>query len=427
MISLRASHAGGPFRVVVGVTGGIAAYKACTLVRILVKAGIDVTVVPTHAALDMVGATTWEALSGKPVYVDVTDDAPHVTHVRLGKEADLVVVAPTTAHTLAKVSAGLADNLLTSTLLVATCPVMLVPAMHTEMWLNPATQTNVATLRSRGIDVVEPAVGRLTGPDSGPGRMPEPETIASLVFKRLGMGEEAEEAVPESAPIQDLAGLKIAISAGGTREAIDPVRFIGNNSTGSFGAHLSAEASRRGASTRFVGANVSESVVKLAATADVVEVVSTEQLMNAMDEAAHWADVVVMSAAVADFRPEVSHASKQKKSGAKTRTLTLVENPDILAELAHHRRREGQLVMGFAAETGDSAGTVLEYGQQKARRKGADLMVINEVGTGKGFGEIPTVVTIVDGAGNVIASGRGTKADVSRVILDAVASVRSGN
>ncbi len=432
MTAPRASQSGGPHHVVVGVTGGIAAYKACILVRLLLKAGLDVTVIPTRAALDMVGRTTWEALTGKPVYTDVTDDAAGVAHVRIGQEADLVIVAPATANTMAKIRAGAADNLLTSTILVATCPVIIAPAMHTEMWFNPATQENVTVLRERGLDVLEPAVGRLTGPDSGPGRMPEPEDLAEYVLSRLSDDDELAPVPPsvsvatarDEVPTQDLVGCHVVVSAGGTHEAIDPVRYIGNNSSGVFGVEIAAEALRRGARVTLAAANIPSSTLARAAGATIVPVVSAAELHEAMDSAAQDADIIIMSAAVADFRPAAPAATKQKKTGESERVVELVENPDILADLAHNRRRDGQTVVGFAAETGDESGSVAEYGRQKAARKGADLMVINEVGTSKGFGNVSTSITLIDRAGSVYATGTGSKGQLARVILDTISSWR---
>ncbi|MCF2706438.1 bifunctional phosphopantothenoylcysteine decarboxylase/phosphopantothenate--cysteine ligase CoaBC [Arcanobacterium haemolyticum] len=413
---------GGPFRVVVGVTGGIAAYKSCILVRELKKAGVDVDVVPTRAALGMVGRTTWEALSGHPVYTDVDDDASGVAHVRYGQNADLVVVAPTTANTLAKIRAGFADNLLTSTIIAARCPVILVPAMHTEMWLNPATVENVSVLRERGVTVVEPAVGRLTGPDSGPGRMPEPEDIARIVLARLAemAAKTGTEGTPQTP--QDLRGMSIVISAGGTREAIDPVRFLGNRSTGSFGIHIANAAHERGAQVTLVAANIDESLLSQVTGASIRRVVSAADLSRVMHEEATRADVVIMAAAVADFRPAEASDVKHKKNDAIW-TLELIENPDILADLAAHRPHNGQIVVGFAAETGDDHASVLEYGRRKAAKKGADLMVINEVGTAKGFGEIDTSISIIDSQGHTLGSGQGPKAHVAHVVLDAISRI----
>ncbi len=436
MTDSRASREGGPHHVVVGVTGGIAAYKACILVRLLMKAGLDVTVIPTRAALEMVGRTTWEALTGRTVHTDVADDAAGVAHVRMGQQADLVIVAPTTANTIAKLRAGVADNLLTSTILVATCPVILAPAMHTEMWLNAATRDNVKVLRERGLEVLDPAVGRLTGPDSGPGRMSEPEDLAELVLARVATESNTHHASGNGSLVSpgvesdggessgDLRDRHVVVSAGGTHEAIDPVRYIGNNSSGIFGVEIAAEALRRGARVTLVAANVEASTLEVASGATLVPVVSAAELHDAMDRAAKSADIIVMSAAVADFRPAHVTDTKQKKSGESERVLELVENPDILADLALNRRRAGQTIVGFAAETGDESGSVVDYGRQKAARKGADLMVINEVGSRRGFGNVSTSITLIDRAGMVHATGTGSKSHMARVIFDTISSWR---
>lgn len=398
-------------RVVVGVTGGIAAYKACILVRLLRKAGHDVHVIPTAAALDMVGRTTWEALSGHPVYSEVNDEASSVTHVRLGHGADLIIVAPATANTMAKLRAGIADNLLTSTVLAARCPVLVAPAMHSEMWLNPATQENASVLRERGFRIIEPATGRLTGADSGIGRLPEPEDLCEAVLCEL-------------ASDTSLAGRRVVISAGGTHEAIDPVRYIGNNSSGHFGVALAREARHRGAEVTLVAANVDAGVLRDARGIDIQKVVSARELHSVMKENAQEADILVMAAAVADFRPASVAASKQKKNGSSTRALELVENPDILADLAQHRQRKAQLIVGFAAETGDSSGSVLEYGRAKAARKGADLMVINEVGGQSGFGNVDTAITMIDAAGTVHGSGEGSKPEMASLLFDTILNLQ---
>ena len=414
MSGSRAPRQGGPYRIVVGVTGGIAAYKACTLVRRLQDAGADVTVIPTPRALDMVGRATWEALTGKPVHTEVAEDAAHVAHVRHGGWADAVVVAPATADTIAKMRAGMADNLLTSTLLAARCPILLAPAMHTEMWLNPATADNVRTLRERGVLVMDPASGRLTGSDSGPGRLPEPEDVAAEVLSLLDGLDAAGS----------FAGLTVAVSAGGTHEAVDPVRFLGNRSTGRFGVDIARQASRRGARAILVAANVSGDL--LAGTpAEVRTVESAADMHAAMDAAAREADVVVMAAAVADYRPAAYERTKQKKGASGARVLELVENPDILADLSRRRRREGQTVVGFAAETGDDSATVWEHGRAKAIRKGSDLTVVNRVGDAAGFGDVDTAIAIVDGTGATVAEARGSKAELAGIILDAISAWRT--
>ncbi|MBL0888551.1 bifunctional phosphopantothenoylcysteine decarboxylase/phosphopantothenate--cysteine ligase CoaBC [Myceligenerans indicum] len=412
-------------RILLGVSGGIAAYKAVLLLRLLREQGHAVRVIPTRAALRFVGAPTFEALSGEPVTTEVFDDVPGVQHVALGQGADLVVVAPATADLLARAAAGRSDDLLTSTLLTARCPVVMAPAMHTEMWEHPATRANVATLRERGVHVIEPASGRLTGKDTGPGRLPEPEDIAR---EALGVITGA----PAGAG-RDLAGRNVVVSAGGTREPIDPVRFIGNRSSGRQGVALAAAAAARGAHVTLVAANIDPSVLEPLTPAPpgapdvtVVPVGTTAQLADAVHAAAAAADVVVMAAAVADFRPETVPEAKIKKvAGRHPEPIRLVENPDILAGLARERRRPGQLVVGFAAETGDAQAGVLEHGRRKARRKGADLLVVNAVGEQQGFGTTSNEVTVLDGAGEVVARAEGSKRVVADAVWDAVLKTRS--
>ncbi|WP_073222511.1 bifunctional phosphopantothenoylcysteine decarboxylase/phosphopantothenate--cysteine ligase CoaBC [Streptomyces sp. NBRC 110465] len=370
-------------KVVLGVSGGIAAYKACELLRRLTESGHDVRVVPTAASLHFVGAATWSALSGHPVSDEVWQDVHEVPHVRIGQEADLVVVAPATADMLAKAAHGLADDLLTNTLLTARCPVVFAPAMHTEMWEHPATQENVATLRRRGAVVIEPAVGRLTGVDTGKGRLPDPGEIFEVCRRVLARG------VPEP----DLAGRHVVISAGGTREPLDPVRFLGNRSSGKQGYALARTAVARGARVTLIETGTG---LPDPAGADVLRVGTAVQLREAVVKAAADADAVVMAAAVADFRPSEYAAGKiKKKDGEEAPALTLVRNPDILAEVAGERSRPGQIVVGFAAETDD----VLANGRAKLRRKGCDLLVVNEVGEHKTFGseENEAVVLAADG------------------------------
>ena len=393
-------------RIVLGVAGGIAAYKAVLLLRLLREDGHAVRVVPTRAALEFVGRATWEALSGQPVTTDVFEDVDQVAHVAVGKQADLVIVAPATADLLARAATGQADDLLTATLLVARCPVLLAPAMHTEMWEHPATVANVATLRERGVHVLDPAAGRLTGTDTGPGRLPEPEQIA-----------EAALALVTDRP-QDLAGRHVVVSAGGTREPLDPVRFLGNRSSGRQGVALARTAQARGAHVTLVAANID---VPVPAGLDVVHAETGAELRDAVRAAAKDADVVVMAAAVADFRPRTSAGSKiKKRPGDAVTVLELVETVDILAELAADRLRAGQVVVGFAAETGDETGSVLEHGRAKARRKGADLLVVNAVGGGRGFGSDVNEITILDGAGAVVAEATGSKDAVADAVWDAV-------
>ncbi len=348
-------------RVVLGVAGGIAAYKAVELLRRLTESGHDVTVVPTRAALEFVGAPTWSALSGKPVRTDVWTDVHEVPHVRLGQEADLVVVAPATADLLARAAHGLADDLLTNVLLTARCPVVLAPAMHTEMWEHAATQANVALLRSRGVQVVEPAVGRLTGKDSGKGRLPDPAELYDVAVRAL------------AGRPQDLAGRRVVVSAGGTREHLDPVRFLGNRSSGKQGYALARTAAGRGAEVVLV----SSAGLPDPAGVTVRRVTSALELHDAVLAEGKAADVVVMAAAVADYRPVERLATKRKKTD--TLTVELVQNPDVLAELVA-QRRPGQVLVGFAAETGDADGDVLTHGRAKLARKGCDLLVVNEVG-----------------------------------------------
>jgi phosphopantothenoylcysteine decarboxylase / phosphopantothenate---cysteine ligase len=389
--------------IVLGVSGGVAAYKAAFVLRAFTEAGHDVRVVPTPGALQFVGAATFEALSGNPVTTDVWSDVPEVAHVRIGQNADLVVVAPATADLLARAAMGRADDLLTATLLTASCPVVFVPAMHTEMWLHPATQDNVATLRRRGAVVLPPAVGRLTGPDSGPGRMPEPADIAALAMVVLKHGAAA------LAP--DLAGRRLVISAGGTREPLDPVRYLGNRSSGKQGWALARVAAARGAEVVLVAANVD---LPVPFGVRVVPVGTAEELRTAMLSEAGDADVVVMSAAVADFRPENAAATKLKKGSAgEPSAVPLVRNPDVLAELVT-KRTPGQLVVGFAAETGDDEADVLTHARTKLARKGCDLLVVNDVSAGQVFGRSENAVVVLAADGSAI--------DVPQDSKDAVAA-----
>ncbi|WP_407317787.1 bifunctional phosphopantothenoylcysteine decarboxylase/phosphopantothenate--cysteine ligase CoaBC [Isoptericola halotolerans] len=405
-------------RILLGVSGGIAAYKAVLLLRLLREQGHAVRVIPTAAALRFVGAPTFEALSGEPVSTEVFDDVPGVQHVALGQGADLVVVAPATADLLARAAAGRADDLLTSTLLTVRCPVVMAPAMHTEMWDHPATRANVATLRDRGVEVIDPASGRLTGADTGPGRLPEPEEIARAALAAVA-------GRPAGAPggRQDLTGRHVVVSAGGTREAIDPVRFLGNRSSGRQGVALAEAALARGAEVTLVAANLPDALTgpSTSAGARVVPVTSALELREAVRAAAVGADVVVMAAAVADFRPSRTPAAKIKKvAGAPPAPIELVENPDVLAELAADRLRPGQVVVGFAAETGDGSGSVLDHGRAKARRKGADLLAVNAVGQDLGFGSDVNDVTVLDGRGETVTTVAGSKREVADGLWDAI-------
>jgi phosphopantothenoylcysteine decarboxylase/phosphopantothenate--cysteine ligase len=390
------------------VGGGIAAYKVADLLRKLTEAGHDVNVVPTASALQFVGAATWAALSHHPVASDVWTAAEDVPHVRLGRQAELVIVAPATADLLARAAHGLADDLLTNTLLTARCPVLFVPAMHTEMWEHPATEANVALLRGRGAVVLDPATGRLTGTDTGKGRLPEPLEIARLVELLLH--------VPTALPY-DLAGRHVVISAGGTREPLDPVRFLGNASSGKQGYALASVAAARGARVTLVAANVD---LADPAGAEMVRVGSAVELRDAVHKAAEEADVVVMAAAVADFRPTGTADHKIKKSGQPPAPIPLEENPDVLAELVA-ARRPGTLLVGFAAETGDSSGTVLDHGRAKLARKGCDYLVVNAVGPGKAFGQSHNAGVILGADGTEKVVDFGPKAVLAAALWDTVA------
>ncbi|MFE2171228.1 bifunctional phosphopantothenoylcysteine decarboxylase/phosphopantothenate--cysteine ligase CoaBC [Streptomyces sp. NPDC059447] len=393
-------------KVVLGVSGGIAAYKACELLRRLTESGHDVRVVPTAASLNFVGEATWAALSGNPASTEVWESVHEVPHVRIGQGADLVVVAPATADMLAKAAHGLADDLLTNTLLTARCPVVFAPAMHTEMWEHPATQENVATLRRRGALVIEPAVGRLTGKDTGKGRLPDPEEIFEVCRQVLRRGATAE---------RDLAGRHVVVSAGGTREPLDPVRFLGNRSSGKQGYALARTAVARGARVTLVAANTA---LADPAGVDVVRVGTAVQLREAVLKAASEADAVVMAAAVADFRPaEYAGGKIKKKDGEDPAPVALVRNPDVLAEVSADRAREGQVVVGFAAETDD----VLANGRAKLRRKGCDLLVVNEVGEAKTFGSEENEAVVLGSDGSELQVPYGPKEVLADVIWDQVA------
>ena len=395
-------------RVVLGVSGGIAAYKACELLRRFTESGHDVTVVPTASALEFVGAPTWAALSGKEIATGVFENITEVPHVRLGQQADLVVVAPATANTLARAAHGLADDLLTNVLLTARCPVVFAPAMHTETWEHPATVENVATLRRRGAIVIEPAEGRLTGKDTGKGRLPEPDEIFALCADVL--------ARPGAA--FDLVGRRVVVSAGGTREYLDPVRFLGNRSSGLQGYAIARAAASRGADVVLVAANVS---LPDPAGVKVVRVETTAQLREEVVTAATGADAVVMAAAPADFRPTtVSDAKIKKATDGSAPTIELAQNPDVLHEISHHRSRPGSVVVGFAAETGDETGTVLDLARAKLARKGCDLLVVNDVSGGAVFGSPDNQAVILAADGAAVDVPSGSKSALAQVIWDLV-------
>lgn len=416
-----------PLRIVIGVGGGIAAFKAAHLVRFFKEAGHDVHVIPTESALNFVGRPTFEALSGNPVSTTVWDNVDSVQHVRLGQEADLIVVAPATADLMARLAHGRADDLLTASCLVATCPVVIAPAMHTEMWEHPATRENVATLRRHGTIVLEPAHGRLTGKDTGAGRMPEPDHIGtlSLAALRNPLGFN-----------HSLAGRRVVVTAGGTHESLDPVRYLGNASSGRQGYAIADMAAQRGAHVHLIAAHTED--LQTPSGAQVTRVSSALELKAAVDKAAQDADVVIMAAAVADFRPATKSDSKMKKNSSDSlETIELTENPDILAGLVS-QRKEGTiaadtLIVGFAAETGDATASPLEHAKAKFLRKGCDLLMANAVGEGKVFGQDhsagwllsnPEGSDSVDGlAVKEIASGH--KLDVAGQILDEVGHLTS--
>jgi phosphopantothenoylcysteine decarboxylase/phosphopantothenate--cysteine ligase len=406
-------------RVVVGVAGGIAAYKACSVIRQLTEAGHQVRVVPTESALRFVGAATFEALSGHPVHTGVFDDVPQVPHVRLGQEADLVVVAPATADVLARAVAGRADDLLTATLLTARCPVLFVPAMHTEMWLHPATADNVATLRGRGSVVLEPATGRLTGADTGPGRLPEPEEISTFAELLLARAD----ALPH-----DLAGVKVLVSAGGTREPLDPVRFIGNRSSGKQGYAVARVAAQRGADVTLIAGHTAG--LADPAGVEMVHISSAVQLQDAVSKHAPDANVLVMAAAVADFRPTHFATTKIKKGASEPTSIELTRNDDVLAGTVRSRA-DGQLpnmraIVGFAAETGDANGDVLFHARAKLARKGCDLLVVNAVGEGKAFEVDSNDGWLLAADGTESTLEHGSKTLMASRIVDAVTTFLQG-
>ena len=404
---------GAAARIVLGVAGGIAAYKSCELIRRLRADGHSVKVVPTESALNFVGAATFEALSGQSVATGVFTDVASVAHVRIGQEADLVIVAPATADLLARAAAGRADDLLTASLLVTRAPVLMAPAMHTEMWLHPATVANVATLRERGVAVIDPAVGRLTGADSGPGRLPDPDHLAALG----GLLLDRPDALP-----QDLVGRRVLVTSGGTREPLDPVRYLGNRSSGKQGHALAMVAAARGADVTLISAN---SALNPPPGVREVRVGTALELAAAVQEHVAGVDAIVMAAAVADFRPAALRESKIKKQpGQEPDPLPLAVNPDILRGLVERRMGEFPLIIGFAAETGDESGSVLDHGRRKLTRKGCDLLVVNPVGAAgfeTGFESDVNQATILGRDGSAIGVPLMSKTALAAAVWDAVA------
>ena len=450
----------GTRRIVVGVSGSISAYKATFIIRQLRAAGHEVKVVASAAALKFIGESTLAALSGAPVASQLFSDAGAVEHVAIAEWAQLLLIAPASADLIAKLAVGRADDMLTTTALTTTAPIVISPAMHTLMWQHPATVANVEILRSRGVKVIEPASGRLTGKDSGPGRLPEPEQIVAQALEFLrqsehfkaasngggaqvvdavqNQGEHSQDQPGQNQPdqdlaaqdlqfSQDLAGKHFVISAGGTREAIDPVRFLGNRSSGRQGTALARAAVERGAHVTLVAANIEAALLaQLPEQVEVVKVVSALQLRDAVHEAGRSAQVIVMCAAVADFRPKTYAGFKLKKSTDsgetdKSYTLELVENPDILAGLAAQRLNEGQVIVGFAAETGDEHTSALEYGRRKALKKGADLLAVNTVGATSGFGDVANEIHVLDSHGQQVGHSAGSKLQVARDLVELIA------
>lgn len=396
----------GRLTVVLGITGGIAAYKAVGVARAFVLAGHDVKIVATEGALRFVGRPTLEAISRNPVHTDLYEGVAEVRHVALGQRADLIVIAPATAHTIASLAAGLAGDLLGTTVLASTAPLVIAPAMHTEMWEHPATVANIAMLRSRGVTVVGPDSGHLTGNDVGVGRMAEPEVIATAALALVGP--------------RDFEGRHLLISAGGTREPLDPVRFLGNRSSGRQGVSLARAALARGASVTLVAANLE---VDAPTGAVVVEVETAAELESAMRARADAADTIIMTAAVADFRPSTVAEGKIKKDSiGEALQLVLERTPDVLAGLSAGRR-PGQRVVGFAAETEPDDNALLQIGGEKARRKGVDMLVVNRVGRHEGFASATNSVIVLDGDGSVVSRAEGDKLSVAHRILDLLAEV----
>jgi phosphopantothenoylcysteine decarboxylase/phosphopantothenate--cysteine ligase len=388
--------------IVVGITGGIAAYKAVGVVRAFVLAGHSVQVVATDAALRFVGKPTLEAISRNPVHTDLYDGVAEVRHVAIGQAADLIVVAPATANFIAQLAGGFAADLLGNTILASTAPILIAPAMHTEMWQNAATVANIQTITGREIHIIGPAVGQLTGKDSGPGRMSEPDDIVAAALALAGRSG-------------DLAGKRIVVTAGGTREPLDPVRFIGNRSSGKQGIAVAMAAVSRGAEVTLIGANLE---VDAPGQVAVLHVGTTLELAEAVALAAVDADVVIMAAAVADYRPEsVAPAKIKKETQGDILQLTLVKNPDILHDLSLSKRA-GQIIIGFAAETETDPAALLVLGRAKIARKGCDYLVLNSVGWTTGFATDGNAVTIIRASGDIVGEATGSKTTVANRILD---------
>ena len=419
------------------MAGSIAAYKAPFVIRLLRRAGHEVKVVATESALRFIGAPALAAVSGQTVSTGVFDDPAAVEHVAVAEWAELVLVAPASADLLARVRAGRADDLLTATILATEAPVVLAPAMHTQMWLNPATRDNVSVLRGRGLTVIEPDSGPLTGKDSGVGRMPEPEQIVSRALAVLRQPEHGDhDAVASTEVTGSLEGRHVVVSAGGTREPIDPVRYLGNRSSGRQGCALATAAVEQGARVTLVQAHVASDLLDaLPPSVSVVSASTAREMLHAVREAARDADVVIMSAAVADYRPVTVAATKIKKHppsapghpGEPSTSIQLTSNPDILAGLVKDPPRAGQIVVGFAAETGDDDGDVLFHGAAKARRKGAHLLAVNAVGEDLGFGDVPNAIVVLDAQGAEVARGQGSKLEVARLLIRLTADLMSGS
>jgi phosphopantothenoylcysteine decarboxylase / phosphopantothenate---cysteine ligase len=389
-------------RIVLGVSAGIAAYKVVHLARLLKEDGHQVDVIPTPGSLEFVGRATWEAISGRPVTTSVFEGVEDVRHVRIGQEADLIVVAPATADLLARVRAGMADDLLTTTLLATEAPTLLVPAMHTEMWRNAATADNVAALRNRGIHVMDPAVGRLTGKDSGPGRMPEPGDIHARVEQLLHSEGPAQDSGPASQTPPPLTGRRVVITAGGTREPLDPVRYLGNRSSGKQGFALAERAAQWGARVHLIAGITDAEPPPGISNLTVERIETAAQLHEAVLRESLHADVLMMAAAVADFRPaDYAQAKIKKTDDGANPVIALQRNPDILADTVRRRAATGtgpEVIVGFAAETGDDAHAPVALAEQKLRRKGCDLLVLNQVGENLVFGQDSTEVHILASA-----------------------------